>query len=284
MERLRSHPLRAGLAAFVVVTAGLILLAALVANDVTRVAIPGVLTGMGTFALAGLTYALLRREDADRRSTAEALQHSATLALQASLQRRDQRARTLLIELRGQVQIIRPGRYPASSSLPLTSGLPVGPDPDLADSLMVRQELWVSAADGQPIVVMANGVTAVDLHAGSGGEVTILASGTRFHFDTVRSLAEWESIRLVREGGQPGDEGVAEFGLSDVYDDGTIDNYQLRQGGVPLVPNPNIPGSWFVDLTPGAGGWPPVVARVYPLTRRYWISKSRNEELLAGTT
>ncbi|HXC78683.1 MAG TPA: hypothetical protein VNU19_16730 [Candidatus Acidoferrum sp.] len=274
-----SRQRRALVLAGTVVTGGLIILAALVPGDLTRIAIPGVLTGVGTLSLAGLTFALLTREDEDRRSTEEALRHSATLATQASLQRRDQRARTLIIELRGQLEVHRPSRYPSVAPVLTPSGSEVRRNNDLADTLIVRQELWVTAADGRPITVTPHGVEAVDLVAGSGGEVTIPSIGASFRFDTVRALAAWDGIRQVRESGHPGEEGVAEFVVSDVYDDGTIDNYQLRQGGVPLVPNPNIPNAWFVDLTPGISGWPKVAIRAYPLTRRYWLSKARNDEL-----
>jgi len=209
----------------------LIALAAFKPGDLTRVAIPGVLTGVGTLALAALTYALIRREDDDRRSTAEALRHSNTLALQASLQRRDQRSRVLLIEMRGIPEVRRPRHIGDNDPPPMPTGSQVSRGDRGWDRLIVRQWMWVRALDGQPITVNPNGMKPLTLEPGSGGDVVVPAEGSMFCFDIERSLDEWEAIRIARAKGQPGDEGVAELIVSDPYDDGVNDNYPLRQGG-----------------------------------------------------
>lgn len=263
----------------IVVTVGLILLAGFVRSDVTRVAVPGILTGVGTLALAGLTFGLLRREDDDRRATEAALEHSRQLVLEAALQRRDSRARSITVTAVGPIVVFRPS-FGGPPDLALTSGTLVAHIESYPDEVGVRQQFRVAALDGNSITIMVNGLTpsTMDRDELHGNEITLPAGGAQFNFDTVRSFVGWDAIIEQREHGDPGDEGRGEIAVSDIFDDGVIDSYVFAQGGTPLVRQSNVGNTWYVDLSTDPCSR--VAAQVYPLHRQYWISKRENKQLM----
>jgi hypothetical protein len=101
----------------------------------------------------------------------------------------------------------------------------------------------------------------------------------RFCLREARSVAAW--IENVDAGavGEPGPQViVAEIICSDRFDNGTVDNHRLELSGRPLTAVPHEAGGYtLVRQTPESPGLP-VASSVRPMSRRYFHSKSRNEE------
>jgi hypothetical protein len=248
-------------------------------HEFWSVAFPGTLTGLGTLGLAWLTYTLIRREDADRQSTATALEQSAALVLESARQRRDARARLLQILMVDSPVTL--GWLPEGGKLPEVGDHTVYQmNQDAKKTLTVRQLIQIGAVDGQPIKVMLNGITPTESNRRPEyGEFEIGSTPVGFYFDTTRTLEEWIKSYEDRANGSPGYEGRASVGVSDGFDDGVIDVYGLVQGGVPFVDNPNILGQWLVMRSPLQDGSPRFRVATRPMQRQYFISKIRNEHL-----
>ncbi len=127
------------------------------------------------------------------------------------------------------------------------------------------------------LLAKADGVTVIrsPCSLGPGEELAAWCAATH-------SLGEWIEVYKARAAGQAGDEVVATVTYLDPADTGASDHWDLVIGGVPIEPVPDLDSGWQFIPAPrpapgeiGAMATSPVVLR----HRRYYLSKSRNEEL-----
>lgn len=96
------------------------------------------------------------------------------------------------------------------------------------------------------------------------------------------SLTEWTEVYRARAASESsGDAVVATIGYLDPADTGAIDNWDLTIGGTPVEPAHQLDGAWRLIETPRPlSGESAAMGVGVPLRRRrYFLSKSRNEEL-----
>ena len=227
------------------------------------------------------TLALAEREN---QANEAGLRASRTVAFEAAKQRRDLRARLIDIDVIGDPSIHE--RPPSGASVPPFGGLvPIAQGneyhlPRDADRyLFLRQELHLRSTDGNPIWIGPWGNLTIEGLARNADDLLLGAATVACQLYTRRTVAEWVRIAEEREQGQPGSHDKAGIRVMDAHDDGTIDQYELQVSGTPLKRVPNRQGVWVVD-TGSDNGYPTIVTKLQPMLRRYWISKSRNEELL----
>ena len=253
-------------------------------QDYWLVGVPTYLTAVGTVGLASATFILLRREDDDRKNTALALEHSAAIALEAARSRRDARARLIQINLVGDPRVLT-DRLENGERVPPTEHTFFHLPADELRELTISQTVHIMSQDGREIEISPNGLELQNRETTIGRPMKVGNAETLVcAYSSTRTVAEWIRIYEMRQSGDPGDENIATVGVADGFDDGTIDTYEIRQGGVPLKPDPNLYGRWTIDTSPGLFGYPKFAVATYPLTRRYYVSKSRNEQLAEPAT
>jgi len=227
------------------------------------------------------TLSLARNSQA---STERSVHYSQLVALEAARQRRDVRLPSLHIDTStNPVRVFRVG-VDGPEREPLSDASFRLPD-DNDQKVMAMTTVTVRVGEGSPAVTLAyHG----DLEpwartpGSAGGDSPTVAAGESrdLRFSTTRTVEEWVAIADVREQGNPGPENSAMVVLSDLFDDGVIDRYELCMGGTPL--HRRSPGDSLAvfDMSPtNALGWLPVAVSLTPGQRQYFVSKVANHEL-----
>jgi hypothetical protein len=216
----------------------------------------------------------------ERESSEAALAASRTIALEAARERRDARARRLHIDIVAEPQVLSP--QVIGDAQTLVPGREFQRSRDDSVRILIRQEIRVLVVGDQRIWISAQNLRNPGLNESSSGWLLEAGHNYAFEFDTDRSLAEWAAIAEDRETTRGmGDYNVATIGVDDNFDDGVIDSYEVWLVGTPIVPVSDKQGAWVINMAKTEYGYPPVVANRRPMKRRYYISKSNNEELSA---
>jgi hypothetical protein len=125
---------------------------------------------------------------------------------------------------------------------------------------------------------------------GSGKRVTgstSLPPGSRTSAYAVvdRTLAEWVDVYNARKLGGPGDDGISAVAFNTPSDTGAIDRWAIHLGGTVVEPVPDMEGAWRLIETPDRLSGKPGAVGVGAVLRdrTYYLSKSRNQQLLEPT-
>ncbi|MCF6509523.1 hypothetical protein E9549_19260 [Blastococcus sp. MG754426] len=209
--------------------------------------------------------------------------HTRTLIAEAIRTRID--AKTPTLTLRPEPPIWPPVRRLADNLRPdeaLPPGTAFTMPRDREIPILVRQPLTVHNATDQPMDLTAN-LPLYDRESRGliGQQITVPGRySLRVYHVIQQTLGEWVASAELREKGEPGLEWRLQFNYVDQADTGAMDTYEVATGGLPIERVPQELGNWRIaKLRLEGSAFDVIDSSVLPRRRRYWLSRTRNQEL-----
>ncbi len=229
------------------------------------------------------------------RGAADSLRVSQALVIEAESRRLDAAGPRLLVRVNAPEWPPRMGRQHMGSEPAQLQQREVFRLPkDAPRHVTLRVDGFIRNEGDRTVRVNVHGMRVEDssLEAPPGGEVRWTEPGNheldigpgqneRFRFDDERVASEWIANSEAAEKNEP--QPTAAIGTviaTDDLDNGVIDTWEIELSGRPFDRVADEQGSWrlYHNVMTGEG---PMVSRVRPRVRRYYRSKSRNQELPA---
>jgi hypothetical protein len=126
-----------------------------------------------------------------------------------------------------------------------------------------------TGASGVTTITWEYPPTTQERHLSPGAELP-------FRLREARPVSAWVENFETGSSGRSGPNIIgAEIIFSDPFDNGIVDNWRLELTGRPLEPVPAVASAYRVPMVLGE---PPIAARVRPIARRYYHSKSSDTQ------